>query len=393
MRKHLLFIISKYSVLTFQKCCIPKISFQNRKSFFFTLLFVYTLVLFSCTPSHNHNLEEETLHLSLSDANRLVALPLSCIQIEYPNKLNQTLADASYLKGPKDLHPAFYGCFDWHSSAHGHWMLVNLLRQFPNLDRQDEIRNLLKTTLTAENIKVEVDYFFQPQNSSFERTYGWAWILKLAEELKIWNDPLAKELETNLQPLTDLMVEKYLEFLPKLIYPIRVGEHSNTAFGLSFALDYAITTNNIALVEMIKSRSLVWFENDQNCPLTWEPSGFDFLSPCFQEIDIMRKAMEPDKFLIWLRRFMPELFSKNFTLSPGVVSDRTDGKLVHLDGLNFSRAWCMYGLINDFPQEFSHLKTIANDHVKYSLPAIVDDNYEGTHWLGSFAIYALNQNK
>jgi hypothetical protein len=238
-----------------------------------------------------------------------------------------------------------------------------------------------------------VDYFFQPQNSSFERTYGWAWILKLAEELKIWNDPLARELETNLQPLTDLMVEKYLEFLPKLIYPIRVGEHSNTAFGLSFALDYAITTNNIALVEMIKSRSLVWFENDQNCPLTWEPSGFDFLSPCFQEIDIMRKVMEPDKFLIWLRRFMPELFSKNFTLRPGVVSDRTDGKLVHLDGLNFSRAWCMYGLINDFPQEFSHLKTIANDHVKYSLPAIVDDNYEGTHWLGSFAIYALNQNK
>jgi hypothetical protein len=303
------------------------------------------------------------------------------------------LADASYLKGPKDLHPTFYGCFDWHSSAHGHWMLVSLLRQFPNLTRKEEIKSMLLKTMSQENIFEEVDYFHQPQNSSFERTYGWAWILKLAEELILWDDPLARELEKNLQPLTNLMVEKYLEFLPKLIYPIRVGEHSNTAFALSLAYDYAKTTNHQSLLNLIKERALFWFENDQSCSLLWEPSGFDFLSPCFQEIDIMRKVLPPNDFKSWLKKFMPELFLTSFELKPGIVSDRSDGKLVHLDGLNFSRAWCIYGLINDFPQEFSHLRSIANEHIQFSLPSIIDDNYEGTHWLGSFAIYALNLNQ
>jgi hypothetical protein len=270
-------------------------------------------------------------------------------------------------------------------------MLVSLLRQFPHLENAAEIRQKLSENLSLSNIQTEVDYFSMPQNSSFERTYGWAWVLKLAEEIHLWEDPLARELENNLQPLTDLMVEKYLEFLPKLIYPIRVGEHSNIAFGLSLAYDYAQSLENSALKNLIKSRAMDWFEKDVNCPLGWEPSGFDFLSPCFQELDIMRKVLDKDVFKIWLGAFMPELSTKDFSLEPGKVSDRTDGKLVHLDGLNFSRAWVLYGLIKDFPEEYDHLMKIANEHIEYSLPSIVDDNYEGTHWLGSFAIYALQQ--
>lgn len=331
------------------------------------------------------------IRLTLEEANRLAKLPLHCMQVEYPNKLNQTLENETYLKGPKELHPAFYGCFDWHSSVHGHWMLVSLLRQFPELEIASEIKQKLSENLSASNIQVEVNYFSIPQNSSFERTYGWAWVLKLAEEIHLWDDSLARELEKNLQPLTDLMVEKYLEFLPKLIYPIRVGEHSNIAFGLSLAYDYADTLENSELKNMIKSRAMDWFGKDANCPLGWEPSGFDFLSPCFQELDIMRKVLEKDAFKSWLAAFMPELSSKDFSLDPGKVSDRTDGKLVHLDGLNFSRAWVMYGLIKDFPIEYGHLMEVANEHINYSLPSIVDDNYEGTHWLGSFAIYALQQ--
>ncbi|MFN3802951.1 DUF2891 domain-containing protein [Belliella pelovolcani] len=360
-----------------------------RISIIFTCLTL--MILVSCKTKDKKQMEVETLNLTLEEANRLAQMPLHCMQVEYPNKLNQTLASEQYLKSPKALHPAFYGCFDWHSSVHGHWMLVALLRQFPELDNRDQIIARLQENISYSNILAEVNYFFQPQNSSFERTYGWAWVLKLAEELHLWQDPVARELEKNLQPLTDLMVKKYLDFLPKLIYPIRVGEHSNIAFGLSFAYDYALTLNEKELAEMIRQRAKDWFMEDEGCPLAWEPSGYDFLSPCFQEIDIMRKVLEKEEFEVWIKKFMPELLQKNFSLEPGEVSDRTDGKLVHLDGLNFSRAWCIYGLASAYPYQFAHLIPIANAHVSYSLPAIVDDNYEGTHWLGSFAIYALQQ--
>lgn len=329
--------------------------------------------------------------LTLEEANRLAAMPLHCMQTEYPNKLNQVLADASYLQGPKALHPAFYGCFDWHSSVHGHWMLINLLRHFPDLANQQQIRQKLLENISAENIKTEVAYFFMPQNATYERTYGWAWLLKLAEELHLWDDPLARKLEQNLQPLTDLMVAKYLEFLPKLIYPIRTGEHPNTAFGLSLAYDYADTLGDQELKALINQRAKDWFANDSQCPLSWEPNGFDFLSPCLQEVDVMRKVLDKPAFSAWLDKFLPQLGQKDFVLDTAKVSDRADGKLVHLDGLNFSRAWCLYGLVGEYPQKYGHLRPIADAHVHHSLPAIVDGNYEGTHWLGSFAVYALQQ--
>lgn len=335
--------------------------------------------------------QPKSVILTVEEANKLAQLPLDCINVEYPNKLNQTLAGANELGEPKELHPAFYGCFDWHSSVHGHWTLVSLLKQFPDLKKADEIREKLQTSLSEENIRAEVRYFSNEQESSFERTYGWAWVLKLAQELETWEDPLGEELSGNLKPLTDLMVEKFKVFLPKLNYPIRVGEHTNTAFALVLARDYAITSGKEDLRMLIDKRSRDYFLNDDDCPIEWEPSGFDFLSPCFSEIDIMRRVLAKNAFRLWMEDFMPQLKNKDFTLEVAVVTDRTDGKLVHLDGLNFSRAWVLYGLANQYPDQYGHLRALANKHVAHSFPNLVGDTYEGGHWLGSFALYAIKE--
>lgn len=330
--------------------------------------------------------------LNLMQANRLASLPFGCIQTEYPNKLGQTLHDSTHLKNPKTLHPAFYGCFDWHSSVHGHWSLVSLLRQFPDVNEAKAIRQKLIDNLSKEKIEGELAYFNMKGNTNYERTYGWAWLLKLAEELHIWDDPMAKELNANLQPLVEVIVKGYIDFLPKLNYPIRVGEHSNTAFGMSLAWDYAQTTNHAELKKVIENSVIRFYMNDIECPLNWEPSGFDFLSPCLQEADIVRKVMPQDDFKKWFKSFLPQMANTSFSLEPGKVSDRTDGKLVHIDGLNFSRAWCLYGIAETLP-EYAHLGQIADEHITYSLPSIVDGNYEGTHWLGTFALYALNHSE
>ncbi len=362
----------------------------------FLLVFI-TIVFASCKDEVKTEPTLPAVHkapnLSLGEANRLTELPLECISIEYPNKLNQSLNDASFIGEPKELHPAFYGCYDWHSAVHGHWSLISLLKQFPNLTQAASVREKLSASLSKGNILAEVSYFKIPGNASYERTYGWAWILKLAEELHTWDDPLARDLEKNLQPLTDLMVQSYLNFLPKLNYPIRVGEHSNTAFGLSFALDYAETLKDTILTDEIEKTIKRFYAKDNGmagCPLEWEPSGFDFLSPCLEEANLVRRIYTPADFKVWFDTFLPQLKNPGFKLTPGKILDRTDGKLVHLDGLNFSRAWCLYGIAEALP-EYAHIKDIAKEHIEYSLPNIVDDNYGGTHWLGSFAIYALNK--
>ena len=360
----------------------------------FISLLIFSLLLLGCkNESQTQNPKTIAVvkpKLTLNEANRLALLPFGCIQIEYPNKLGQTLNDSSHLQNPKALHPAFYGCFDWHSSVHGHWSLVSLLKRFPNLEGAETIRKQLSQNMSKENIEAEVSYFNMQGNKTYERTYGWAWLLKLAEELYTWDDPLAKELSTNLQPLVTIVVEGYIDFLPKLNYPIRVGEHSNSAFGMSLAWDYAKTVGDANLKTVIESSVNRFYLNDINCPLSWEPSGFDFLSPCLEEANLVRKVISPGEFRTWFNSYLPQLADPSFKLETGKVSDRTDGKLVHIDGLNFSRAWCLYGIANTIP-EFSHLKPIANEHITYSLPSIVDGNYEGTHWLGTFALYALNQ--
>lgn len=327
--------------------------------------------------------------LNLEQANKLAQLPLHCMNTEYPNRLSQTLGGDSDLKSPSVLHPAFYGCFDWHSSVHGHWSLVSLLKQFPDMDQAEAIKQKLLQNISKENIETEVLYFHGEHNKSYERTYGWAWLLKLTEELHTWDNETARQLENNLQPLTDLIVGKYVEFLPKLNYPIRAGDHPNTAFGLSFALDYANTVNDTILKSSIEKRAKDFYLLDANCPMTWEPSGTDFLSPCLEEAALMKRVLTKEEFVPWLDKFLPQLKDKNFTLETGKVSDRKDGSLVHLDGVNFSRAWSLNKLAEGLP-EYNHLRNIANQHINYSLPSIFEDSYEGGHWLGSFAIFALN---
>ena len=365
-----------------------------------SLLIFGLLVCFSCketktnssiqTPETQTQIKNYPVpEFTITEANKLIELPLHCVTTEYPNKLSQVIGSDEDLKSPQTLHPVFYGCFDWHSAVHGYWSMVTLLDKFPELEKRETVKDILKKHLTKENIKTEVAYFKAKINNGFERTYGWAWLLKLAEALHNWNDPLAKELEQKLQPLTDIIIQKYTDFLPKLVYPIRVGEHPNTAFGLSFAFDYAKAVNNLKLIDLISNRAKDFYLNDENCPVTWEPSGYDFLSPCLEEADLMRRVLSKEEFLNWINRFLPQLKNKNYNLEVGKVGDRTDGKLVHLDGVNFSRAWCLYGIANQFPEEYSHLNNIGNKHVEYSYPNLIGDSYEGGHWLGSFAIYAL----
>jgi hypothetical protein len=282
-------------------------------------------------------------------------------------------------------HPAFYGCFDWHSAVHGHWSLVYLLKTSPDLDRKEDVIRMLNENITAENIRTEVDYFSLNQESkSFERTYGWAWLLKLQEELYTWEDANAQKWYQNLKPLADHISEAYLEYLPKLVYPIRVGEHTNTAFGLSFAYDYALTLGDESLAQAIKENALRFYGTDKDCPISWEPSGHDFLSPCLQEMDIMKKVLSDDEFNNWLAEFLPSLHRQELAIEPGKIIDRSDGKLVHLDGLNFSRAWCLYTLVDN-----TNAYNLATDHLDFSLAKITDGEYAGQHWLASFALYAF----
>ncbi len=329
------------------------------------------------------------LQLTAEGATHFASLALDCIHQEYPNKLNQVLPDSSMLQSPKSLHPAFYGCFDWHSAVHGHWMLIRLLKRFPDLPKGKEIREKIAQNITPANIAQEVAYF-QQASKSWERMYGWAWLLKLSEELYTWNDQQGQYWYTTLQPLSKAIVERYQQFLPLQHYPVRTGVHPNTAFGLSYAWDYAQTTNEKALLQLIENRAKDYYQNDQNCPAGWEPSGEDFLSACLEEAALMSRVLPKKEFSHWLKNFLPEQAFAVYE-QPAEVSDRSDPKLVHLDGVNLSRAWCMYKLlpyVKDKALQNRILKA-AQKHLEATIPFIASEHYEGTHWLASFAVYAL----
>jgi Protein of unknown function (DUF2891) len=323
------------------------------------------------------------LSLDAAAASHLAKLALKCARQEYPNKLDHVMNGAGEVQSPRALHPSFYGCYDWHSSVHGHWMLARLLRRFPGLPEAADIRALLDEHLAPQPVAVEVAYFGQPNRKSFERTYGWAWLLKLQAELRSWDSPDARRWADALQPLADTVVRAYLDFLPRQTYPIRTGVHPNTAYGLSLALDYAEATHDDELGALIAARARTYFGNDTQAPLKWEPGGEDFLSPSLEEAALMARILPAARFRGWMNAFAPSL-----KLTPAVVSDRTDPKIVHLDGLNLSRARCLYWLSRALRRPA--LARLGDAHAQASLPYVASGSYEGEHWLGTFAVQLMD---
>jgi Protein of unknown function (DUF2891) len=333
--------------------------------------------------------------LTEKQASHFAALALKCVSREFPNKPEHVINNASEVSSPKVLHPAFYGCYDWHSSVHGHWMLVRLLKVFPNLPESAQVRAALGANLTAENIRAEVAYMKQANRQSFERTYGWAWALKLAEELHSWDDADGKKWSENLQPLSETLTKSYLNFLPKQTYPIRTGVHPNTAFGLAFALDYAKAVGDSQLEALLNERSRTYYAKDIDYPGGWEPGGEDFFSAALMEADLMRRVMKPAEFATWFHKFLPAVAKGGpaSLLQPAIVTDRSDPKLVHLDGLNLSRAWCMRSIaaalpVNDPARKI--LSAAAGQHAAAALAHVASGDYAGEHWLASFAVFLLS---
>ena len=329
-------------------------------------------------------------------AERFAKLALQCVHKEYPNKISHVLNSDADVAPPRKLTPAFCGCYDWHSSVHGHWLLVRLLRTFPDASFTKAARDALKESLTAENLKAEAKYLLGEGRASFERPYGLAWLLQLCAELREWDNAEAREMLGNLEPLEDAAVERLTTWLPKLSHPIRIGEHNQTAFALGLVLDYARGKNDERLAKLAADSARKFYLADKNCPLAYEPSGEDFLSPCLAEADVMRRIMTQADFAKWLSQFLPQI-PKTATADwlPVVISpDPSDPKLAHLDGLNLSRAWMLEGILSSLPANDPRrpaLASAAEAHRNAGLAAVTGEHYEGGHWLGSFAVYLTTQ--
>lgn len=333
-------------------------------------------------------------HLDEQTAERFARLALACVHKEYPNKLTHSLNSDADVAPPRKLTPAFYGCYDWHSSVHGHWLLARLARTFPNASFASEARAALQQSLTEANLQQEAAYMKAEGRTSFERPYGLAWLLQLAVELREWKktDPMAGKLAANLQPLEQAATDRLQTWLPKLGHPVRSGEHSQTAFALGLAIDYARSTGNQGFLDLLLRKARDFYAADKDCPLAYEPSGEDFLSPCLAEADVMRRALSANDFAAWLRKFLSQIPAdgSDAWLRPEKSTDPSDPKLAHIDGLNLSRAWMLEGIVSGLPQSdlrLSSLERCAAAHQSAGLAAVTGEHYEGGHWLGSFAVY------
>ena len=314
-------------------------------------------------------------------ANHFADVALGHVAREYPNKLDHVLSGPADARTPRDLHKVFYGSFDWHSCVHGYWMLAHLYRRFPAMPNAPAIRALFDTHLTPANIEAECAYLRRPAARGFERPYGWAWLLKLAAELALhqdrtWSDALA--------PLAAMFVDRFTLFLPLATYPIRAGVHTNTAFAIRLAFDYP----HAALRDLLTETARNWYADDVDCQ-AWEPGGDEFLSPALIEAECMRAILSEAAFRPWFDRFLPRLGQglPATLFSPALASDRSDGKIAHLDGLNLSRAWCWRALA-PYAADPKAARHAAQIHIDASLPHVSGD-YMGEHWLASFAVLAL----
>ncbi|HEY7402613.1 MAG TPA: DUF2891 domain-containing protein [Candidatus Angelobacter sp.] len=371
-------------------------NYQNFVFFVLAFLPLIAVTRLGGQPSHNMN-KSSSLHadnLGEQAASRFARLALACVHKEYPNKLTHSLNSDADVAPPRKLTPAFYGCYDWHSSVHGHWLLARLARTFPNAKFTAEARAALQLSLTKENLQQEAAYMKAEGRTSFERPYGLAWLLQLAAELREWktSDPMAAELAANLQPLELAATERLQTWLPKLGHPVRSGEHSQTAFALGLAIDYARGAGNQQFLDLMLRKTRDFYAADKDCPLAYEPSGEDFLSPCLAEADVMRRVLPKNEFAAWLRKFLPQIPNHGSAdwLRPEKSTDPSDPKLAHIDGLNLSRAWMLEGIASGLPHgdpRLGALEKCGADHHSAGLAAVTGEHYEGGHWLGSFATY------
>ena len=329
-------------------------------------------------------------------ADRFAQLALDCVHKEYPNKIAHYMTSDADLKPPRQLTPAFYGCYDWHSTVHGHWLLARVIKLFPKSEVARKARAALALSLTPQNIAAEVTYITAPGRESFERPYGLAWLLQLAAELRSSDDRQFREWSTTLAPLEIAAAGKLTIWLPKLSYPIRIGEHDQTAFAFGLVWDWAQTTKNTEMKALLREKAQQFYLGDKNCPLAYEPSGQDFLSPCLAEADFVRRVLAPAEFARWLSAFLPQVPGDGSTawLPVARITDRSDPKLAHLDGLNLSRAWMLEGIAKGLPAEDKRrtaLGATARLHTQTSLGAVTSEHYVGSHWLGTFALYGASR--
>ncbi len=335
----------------------------------------------------------ETLHDA--QVTKFARVALAGISREYPNKPGNVMATAADVRSPKEMHPAFYGCFDWHSAVHGHWTLIRLLRLHPKWTAtRTEVVAVVGGHLTAENIRKETAYFDAKHNQSFERTYGWAWLLRLAQELRAWDDDLGRTWAKNLAPLEARIVALSKAYLPKLRLPIRMGQHTDTAFALAFFLDYARAAKDAPFEALCVERAKTYYTKDTDYPIRYEPSGHDFFSAGLNVADLMRRVLDAKGFATWLQAYVPGLASGALSTwaEPATVEDVTDGHLVHLAGLNLTRGWTMRGIASALPAKDPGRRTLerlALAHTKGGLGYVFSGDYAGEHWLGSFAVYLL----
>jgi hypothetical protein len=325
-------------------------------------------------------------------ASRFAALALGHVTREYPNKLDHVLRGPDDVRGPRALHPIFYGSFDWHSCVHGYWLLCTLLRRFPQLPQAAGIAKLLDAHLTPENVAGELAYLDAPERATFERPYGWAWLLMLHAELTRHANDRGRRRAEIFAPLARAFAERFLRYLPYATYPVRAGTHANSAFALALAFEYATQCRDDSLFGLARDKARAWFTGDTDCQ-AWEPGGEDFLSPALVEAECMRRVLREQDYAAWLGRFLPGLEHRQpaTLFAPAAVSDRTDGRIAHLDGLNLSRAWCFRSIAHALDAADARrapMLAAAEMHLYASVPHIATD-YMGEHWLATFALLAL----
>lgn len=328
-------------------------------------------------------------------ASKLVKLSLDCVDKPYPYKPGHVLHADEDLRPPRELTPAFFGCFDWHSAVHGHWTMVRLLKQFPKLPEGPAIRERLTAHLTEAIVETELGFFKLERSQLFERPYGWGWLLRLAAELHTFEDPQAGVWASALESLDTYLASQAISYLERLTVPVRAGTHDNTAFSLVHMLDYARAVEDRKLEAVIVKRSRDFYLGDRACPTAYEPSGEDFISPCLAEADLMRRVLGSDEFVRWLGDFLPQLDSPHFAplRAPVEIRDLQDPRIGHLIGLAFQRAWCFEGIASALPATDARVATfrnLARTHRERGLKQMFDSGYGGAHWLASFAIYLLS---